>query len=220
MPKLVLAVLVFTMPAIALAQAEQGARGGKWEFSIGAVFQQSKSLGSDGGSSLSIDDTNGWGTNIGYNVNAQLNLSVDLDFLKPRYTAVLVDEMDPGNTTTINHKASQFNGRFKGTYYLFTTRFSPFFEAGFGWSEFDSNVATGPPITGCWWHPWWGLICSDFYNTFTETSFSYGVGAGVRHQFSNDVFIKAGINIWDYDSLGMLEDPTMVGGRIEFGWLF
>jgi len=90
MPKLVLAVLVFTMPAIALAQAEQGARGGKWEFS----------------------------------------------------------------------------------------------------------------------------------NTFTETSFSYGVGAGVRHQFSNDVFIKAGINIWDYDSLGMLEDPTMVGGRIEFGWLF
>lgn len=211
-------IILFVVPGIALAQ---GNRANSWEWSFAVLYQESKSMGSEAGSSLNVDDDYGIGVNIGYNFTNHLTLGVDLDWLSPDYQAVLVDDtVTPPDTTTIDHEFSQFNGRIKGTYTFLDGPFMPFVEAGIGWTYVDSNVLDGPPITGCWWHPWWGYICSNFYSTFSNTTFTYGAGLGLRYHFRGGSFLKASYNVWELDDVGNVSDSTITGVRVEFGWGF
>jgi opacity protein-like surface antigen len=217
MRNLAVAILLIAIPCVSSAQ---GDRAGKWEASVSGVFQESKSIGSEGSSTLDIRSNEGYGINFAYNLSNKLALGLDLEFLKPGYTAVLVDETGLEDDIVINHKISQFNGRLKGTFNFIDGPFTPFVEAGLGWSYFDSNVADGPPIVGCWWHPWWGYICDGFYDTFNDTLFSYGAGAGLRYEFIGGMFIKASYNYWEMDGLGNANDSAFEAGRIEIGGLF
>jgi hypothetical protein len=211
-------IILFAMPGIALAQ---GNRANTWEWSFGAIYQASKNMSSQAGSSLKIDDDYGISFNIGYNLSNHLTLGVDLDWISPDYHAFLVDDsVSPPRTTTIDHEFSQFNGRIKGTYSFLDGPLMPFVEAGIGWTYIDSNVLDGPPQTGCYWHPYWGYICSNFYSTFTETSFTYGAGVGLRYHFRGGTFLKASYNVWELDGVGNVSDSTLTGGRLEFGWGF
>ncbi len=168
----ILAALLLT-PAAAFAQYYSG--GSNWDFSIGAIYQTGKSAGGSNDSSLRTSDEVGLGLTLGYKLNRWFTIGGDLDYLSPRYSAVLVSENDPTDTINIDHRATQFNGRIKGTFNFTEGPFIPYAQLGIGWSSFDSNVADGPPQTGCWWHPWWGYICSNYYRTYGSTEFSYGV---------------------------------------------
>jgi hypothetical protein len=211
-------IIFFAIPGIALAQ---GDRSRSWEWSFAALYQDSKNMGSEGGSTLAVDGTLGFGLNFGYNLSNKFTLGFDLDYIKPDYRAVLVDDMVvPAASTTINHKFTQWNMRFKGSFNMLDGPFVPFLEAGLGWTYIDSNVADGPPITGCWWHPWWGYICNNYYSTFTETTFTYGAGLGFRYHFRGGTFLKASYNVWELDGVGNISDPTISGYRLEFGWGF
>lgn len=216
----VAAVVVFflAMPGLALAQ---GNRSQTWEWSIAALYQQSKNMGGGMGSSLNVKDDYGLGFNLGYNFSNNLAVGFDLDYLSPDYTAILVDDtVSPADKTTINHELTQWNGRLKGIYSFGDGVLQPFVEAGLGWSSFDSNVADGPPIVGCWWHPYWGQICSGYYNTFNNTTFTYGAGLGLRYRFRGGSFLKASYNVWELDDMGGVGDSTISGARLEFGWGF
>lgn len=218
MRKVFIAILLLTVSVTANAQRDKSRT---WEWSIAALYQESKDMGSANGSSLNIDGELGFGFNIGYNWTDHFSIGVDLDFLRPDYTAVLVDDtVVPNDTTTINHELSQFNGRIKGTYNFGSGPFRPFVEAGFGWSYFDSNVADGPPIVGCWWHPWWGYICDGYYSTFHDTLFTYGVGIGAKYQIVGDSFLKFSYNAWQLDGVAAAGDENVTGFRLEYGWNF
>jgi len=217
MRNLVLTILLIALPCISAAQSN---RGQNWEVSASAIFQESKSIGGEGGSSLDVNSDTGIGINFAYNFSSRLALGVDLEFLKPKYTAVLVDDTGIEDDLVINHEFSQFNGRIKGAFNFIDGPFTPFVEAGLGWSNFDSNIADGPPTTGCWWHPWWGYICSNFYSTFSDTLFSYGAGAGLRYEFIGGLFIKASYNYWEMDGMGNASDSSFEAGRIEIGGSF
>ena len=211
-------IIFLALPGIALAQ---GSRANSWEWSFAALYQDSERLGSEGGSSLNVDGDYGIGVNIGYNFSDHLTLGVDLDWLSPDYRAVLVDDtVSPAETVTIDHEFSQFNGRIKGTYTFLDGPLKPFVEAGLGWTYIDSNVADGPPITGCWWHPWWGYICSNYYSTFSNTSFTYGAGLGLRYDLRGGSFIKLGYNVWELDDAGSAGSGTISAARLEYGWTF
>ena len=210
-------MLLIALPCISNAQSN---RSESWDMSVSAIFQDSKVIGGEGGSSLDIDSETGFGFNFAYHFNSKLSLGMDFEFLRPDYMAVIVDENGVLPDIVIDHQISQFNGRIKGNFNLMEGPFTPFLEAGLGWSVFDSNVADGPPTTGCWWHPWYGYICESFYSTFTDTLFSYGVGAGLRYDFIGGSFIKASYNYWEMDALGKTDEPAFEAGRIEFGWTF
>ena len=225
-----LVCLFFLMPIAALAQwSNSGSRADSWEVSVGAIYQRSESVGGSGSdsmamvsnsSSLRVEDEWGYTFNGTYFFTDHLALGVDLDFIRPRYQATLVPDDANLNPVTINHRASQFNGRIKGSYLFSKNAFSPFVELGLGWSNFDSNVASGPPITGCWWHPWWGYVCSNFYDTFSSTEFTYGAGVGLRYELLGDGVIKASYSYWELDSGGQSSDFGLEGARLEFAWRF
>ena len=212
-----IAMLLVALPIISNAQ---GNRADSWEATASAIFQESNNLGGEGGSSLDIDSAIGFGINFAYNLSSKLALGMDFEFLRPDYSAILIDDTGARPDVEFNHELRQFNGRFKGAYNFTDGPFTPFVEAGFGWSYFDSNVADGPPATGCYWHPWWGYVCANYYDTFDDTVFTYGLGAGLRYEFVGGAFIKASYNYWEMDGLGNSEDADLSSGRLEFGWMF
>jgi opacity protein-like surface antigen len=218
MKKVLFAILLLGMSLTANAQRDNS---GTWEWSISALYQDSKSMGSERGSSMKVDSAIGLGFNVGYYLTDHFSLGVDFDFLRPDYKATLVDDtVVPAETREINHELSQFNGRFKANYDFLSGPFRPFVEAGLGWSYFDSNVADGPPVTGCWWHPYWGYICSNYYRTFSDTVFTYGVGAGFKYRFVGNSFLKLSVNTWTLDGIGAAGDENLTGARLEYGWRF
>jgi opacity protein-like surface antigen len=213
----ILAALLLT-PAAAFAQYYSG--GSNWDFSIGAIYQTGKSAGGSNGSSLQTSDEVGLGLTLGYKLNRWFTIGGDFDYLSPRYSAVLVSENDPTDTIDINHRATQFNGRIKGTLNFMEGPFVPYAQLGIGWSSFDSNVADGPPQTGCWWHPWWGYICSNYYRTYGSSEFSYGVAVGARYEFAGGTFLNLSYDYWELDTGGSRANPGLESIRLLYGWKF
>jgi hypothetical protein len=80
MRNLVLAMLLIALPCIANAQSN---RSESWDMSVSAIFQDSKVIGGEGGSSLDIDSDTGFGFNFAYHFNNKLSLGMDFEFLRP-----------------------------------------------------------------------------------------------------------------------------------------
>lgn len=215
---LTIAILLFALPAISSAQSY---RSKTWEASIAAIYQDSKFVSAEGGSSIDIDSQWGFGFGFAYNVSNKLAFGADFEFIRPDYTAVLVEENTAQPEIIIDHEMYQFNGRFKGIFNVLDGPFTPYVEAGFGWSYFDSKVADGPPNTGCWWHPWYGYICNNYYDTFDDTLFSYGGALGLRYELRGGSFVKLSYNHWLMDGFGSSsDDEAFEAARLEFGWSF
>lgn len=192
-------------------------RKGELEWSFAVIAQDSESAGSAGGSVVDVDSAIGLGFGFGYFVGDRFSIGADIEWLSPDYRATLVDEN--GNTSTFDHELSQFNFRFKGSYYFLDGPFTPYVELGAGWTYVDSNVADGPPLVGCWWHPWYGYICEGFYNTFDETSFTYGSALGLSYRLRGGTTLRLSYNTYGLDSDDAPE-PTLNAFRFEVAWGF
>ena len=202
----------------ASALAAETDRGRNWEATLQIIGSGSESSGGEEGSSIRFDSTVGWAFGITYNISEHLSLGFDGSFLRPDYKAVIVPEDD--DAFTIRHRASIFNGALNGTWNIMKGNFTPYLQLGIGWTNVDSNVADGPPSTGCWWDPWWGYICSDFYSTYKDNRFSWNAGAGLRYEFQNSMFVKGSINRVYLDGGNNAADPTFDMWKLELGWMF
>ena len=217
MRTILIAVLALAAPALSVAQTS---RANSWEWSVAAIYQDSASSGAAGGSNLKLDNQLGLGVNFGYNFTSKLFLGADFEWLRPDFSATLIEDAPTPETRTINHTMSQFNSRIKGRLTFLSSPLSPFVEAGIGWSYFDSNIADGPPVSGCWWHPWWGYICENFYSTFSSTEFSYGGALGLRYIMRNGMNLKLSVNQYWIDVGNAGGDPELNAARLELGWSF
>jgi opacity protein-like surface antigen len=211
------AILILAAPGLALAQG-YGGQPGAWELSFVGLYQEPEEASAGGGSLVDMDEGFGLGIGFGYYLTDHLVLGADFEWLTPDYTATLVD--NNGATSQFDHELTQINYRFKGAYYFLEGPFQPYVELGAGWTYVDSNVANGPPIVGCWWHPWFGEICDGYYDTFDETSFSYGGALGLRYEFRGGTFLRASYNNYEVDGSGDAPDPTLNAVRLEIAWEF
>lgn len=216
-----LRLLITTLALTSLsAQAqwvsEPTQRAGKWETTFGLYLTGSESVGGTRESSVDIDSGWGAGFSVGYNFTQNLALRFDGAWSRADYDAVL-DTEDNG-LVEISHELSAFTGQFNGVWNILDGAFTPYLQAGIGWTYLDSNVRDGPPSTGCWWDPWWGYICSNFYSTYNETNFSWNVGAGLRYEFGRGMFVRGGWEQMTIDGGGGV-DPGFDAFRFEFGWL-
>ena len=80
-------------------------------------------------------------------------------------------------------------------------------------------MADGPPVTGCWWDPWWGYICSQFWSTYSQSNLSYGAGVGLRWDITESIFAKDGYHLLILN-LSESKNAEFGSGRLEFGWRF
>ena len=218
--KRVLGVTLFVMctTATTLASA-QSPRPGELAYSIGAVQSFSDSYQGLGGSSLDLSSRTGIKFGVEYFTSSQLSLGFDASWVKPSYTARLVPE-DGSPAETLSHRATIFTGHFSGTYYFREGPITPFVELGLGWTYFDSNVSDGTPIIGCWWDPFWGYICSDFYSTYGATNFSYGTGVGLRWNFGRDRSVDLGYRWLEVEADGLGQKPTLESVAVELVFRF
>ena len=210
---IVVTALILTSSAVA-----QTSRDDKWEGTLQLLGTSAESSNGEMGSSIDVDSAVGLGFGFAYNFNEHFAIGFDGSWVKPNYTAVFNTEED--GLQTLRHKMTVFNGQINGTWNILSGPFTPYLQAGLGWTYIDSNVTDGPPVTGCWWDPWWGYICSGFYNTYSTTEFSWGAEAGLRYEFNNDMFIKGGYAHVDIDGGNNSADPSLNMWRLHVGWKF
>ena len=221
--RILLAVLLLLMAGSAWSQGAfrfgPDERAGEWNLSIGATYQGSEFINGEGGSSVDLSDDWGFLFNVGYNINNHFMLSGEFIFQTPKYEFTAIPQDPNDDIVNISARADFFSGLFKGTWHILDGNFTPFIDASIGFTYIDSRVADGPPQTGCWWHPWWGYICSQFWNTYDDTRFNYGGGAGLRWDVSRGVFLRASYSILFIDASNQ-SDPSLDVGRFEVGWRF
>lgn len=173
-------------------------RDGKWETRIGAMFQDSTDASFDGGTSVNIDSDTGIRVGMSHHLSDHFELGFNLDWFKTDYSANVAGDT-PGEIFPVEGDLEYTNLSFDATYNLMAGNFTPFVLASAGWNWVDTNIATGPPQTGCWWDPWWGLICESFQSTRTIDGFTYGAGAGLRYDFNESYSLSASYRKTWYD---------------------
>jgi len=199
------------------ANANYSKRGEKWESTFKVVYGQDTTIDAQGGSSTYIKSDFGWGFTLGYNLNPHILLNWDFSSTTPSYKATLVP--DSGPEVDINHKMDIYETQFNVVYNVLESSFTPYIQAGAGWSYIDSNIASGPPGAVCWWDPWWGYVCNGYQSTFNDTRFSYNVAAGIRYELSNYLTLKASYRQGFID-LSNSDDASIGSYHFEIGSIF
>lgn len=175
---------------ISVAEANQTRRAGQWESTFQLTNTQSFNIDGQDNSSVAVDNDIGWGFSLGYNINAHVLVNFEWMATRPDYKARFIN--DNGIPKTVDFRMDMYHTQFNGIYHFTRDKFTPYVQAGFGWSYLDSNIGKGEPIGGCWYDPWWGIYRCDYYqNTYNDTRFSYNVAAGVRYELDNGLTLKA-----------------------------
>jgi len=217
MKRVIILVSALMLSATAVAQND---RSEMWEFGVIVSDISSASLSSDTGSGIAFDSDTGFGLSVAYNLNNRFAIGADFIWSDPKYTAVLIPEGILPVPEVINHKANMFTYTFTGTWNILEGPLTPYLEGNIGWTNIDSNIADQPPITGCWWDPWWGYVCDTFYSTYSKTRNSYGGAAGLRWDSGNGWTLKASYGILEIDTNRATAKANMEVIRVDLAWLF
>lgn len=210
------AIVVVACMAVLSGQEAVADREGTWEATVQVIGNSSESSSGENGSGVDVDSDIGFGFGFAYNLSENFALGADFSFLNPDYDATIVPDVGPAYS--IDHEMDVFNSQVYAAWNFMEGPFTPFVQAGIGWTYIDSNVADGLPSTGCWWDPWWGYVCANFYDTYDDTSFSYGAGAGLRYEFGNGLFVKGAYNFMKIDASGDGADPDFDLWQLQLGW--
>ena len=201
------------------AAAQSADREGRWESRLGFVFLNSSDADFEGGTTAEFDSDTGFRFGFGYHYTNNVEFSMNLGIGTTDYSADVAGDAS-GEFFAVRGDLEYTTLTVDGTWNMLSGPFSPFLSAGFGWSWVDTNIATGPPETGCWWDPWWGYVCTSFQDTRTVDGFSYGVGVGARYDFTDTVAVHGSyrINWIDFDKSE--STPDFDGFELSFGWKF
>jgi len=198
------------------ASANYTKRSDKWEASFKLLNNQSSEVDGQGGSGLALDSDYGWGFTLGYNVNPHILVNFDFSSSTPSYKAISIDET--GGNQQVNGKMDLLESQFNVVYSLFASQFTPYVQAGLGWSYIDSNIVSDVS-QGCWW-TWWGAYyCDSFVNTYDDTRFSYNVAVGFRYELNNSLFFRASYKQAVID-FSHSDDASIGSYHIEVGSIF
>jgi opacity protein-like surface antigen len=191
---LILLLLVFSSTLHAQRfnkkQEYEGLRDGTWEASLLIGSQDSLDVSGENGSSAKFDSELAWGFSVGWNWTPRWNFAWKFMLAKPGYEVNIVPEDPDIDPRTLAYTADRYSNQISATYHFFKTPFTPFVQAGVGYAKIDSNVPSAPPITGCWWDPYWGYICDTTWSTYDTSGFSYSVGLGLRWDVNGALFFR------------------------------
>ena len=211
-----LALLAASQGAGAQMMNNTGGGAGDWEFRLGPVFNESKDINFDGGSTVHLKSDTGFKFGTDYYVTDHLIVGGNFGWARSDFT---------GTVRGTNGASSYENGRvdlstlmFDATYTLLEGPIKPFGVVGLGWNWASTNIASGPPQTGCWWDPWWGYICSGYQPTKGSTSFAYQIGGGVQFNFTHAFAVTADYRYTVIDLNNASSKPGISSIGLMFVW--
>jgi opacity protein-like surface antigen len=192
---------------------------GDWEFRIGPVFTESKSVGFNGGSHADIDSTTGVKVGTGYYITDQLIVGMNFGWAESSFNGTVQGNLAQ---SSIENGHVDFSTLMFDATYLLPLRgaIKPYATAGLGWNWINTNIAAGPPQYGCWWDPWWGYVCSGYQPTHGESSFAYQAGAGVQINFTRSFSINVDYRYTWIDLSNADGTPGFGAVGLMFVWRF
>ena len=211
--------LLATLVLAPAAFAQSADRAGTWETRLDIVYNNSADWDFAGGTTAEIDSDTSFLIGFGYHLNDNLELGGNFTFGQTDYTADIVGD-EPGEIFGVRGEYESSSLLFDATWNFLPGAFSPFVSASAGWAWVDTNIATGPPQTGCWWDPWWGYVCSTFQDTKSLDGFSYGFDVGARYDFSDTLAAHASYRMMWVDLDNADGTPDIDGFRLGLGWKF
>lgn len=218
----VCAALLWSSYSQAAVVKVRGERAGHWDASFMLNYVEGDSQGTENDpynqGYSKVDNNMGWGLGFHYNFNAHWNLGFDMAFNNPDYKAQ-VSTVSPVTGeleySYVDHTANRFDGQINGQYNLLSGSFTPYVQAGLGWTYMDSNIVSSLSTYcgGYYYYPY----CRTYANTYDDTSFSYNLGVGLRWDVSDAIFLKvAYIQQWVDNS----DSTSPQTGRAEIGFMF
>ena len=214
----------------AMAQFGHGgdvnASAGDWEFRIGPVFTESKNIGFNGGSNANVDSTTGVKIGTGWYVSPHLAIGMNFAWANTSFngtvcnTSIACNSANPPSIHIENGHVDFSTLNFDATYTFLEGPIKPLVVAGLGWQWLNTNIASAPPQTGCWWDPWWGYVCSTWQPTHGSSSFTYQVGGGVQFNFSRTFAINADYRYTWFQLTNATGTPAIGTVELMFVWRF
>ncbi len=213
-------ILVAALALSSTAVAQQNSRNQMWDFGVLVGNLSGDTIEGADDSSLETSSAAIYGFNFAYNFNSHLALGAELSWAKPDYDATIIPDDGVGDPEVIRHTANLFSYGFKGTFNLLKGPLTPYAELGIGWTEMDSNVSDQPPVTGCWWDPWWGYVCDTFWSTYSKTRETYSGALGVRWDLDNGMSLKGSYGVMQVDTSKATSDAKLDYYRVDLAWRF
>jgi opacity protein-like surface antigen len=194
-------------------------RAGTWESRLGIAFTNSTDGDFAGGTTVDIESDENLRLGLGYHLTDNIELGGMFNFGQTDYKANIAGDQI-GEIFRVKGDLDFTTIMFDATWNMMSGNFSPFIVGAAGWSWVDTNIASGPPQTGCWWDPWWGYVCSSFQNTRTIDGFTYQLGVGARYDFSSAFAVHASYRMTWVD-FHQSDSPVDIDGfEISIGWKF
>lgn len=167
---------------------------------------------------LEMDDTGLGGFGFAYHANPFLSVRAEFMFGGATFRSQVPTRT--GGSTELEMDAFLHTGRLNLDYNIINRRLTPFLTAGIGYQYLETEIKTAPPVTVCWWDPWWGWVCDTDYPRASEWDFTWNVGAGVRWDITDSLFVKVqvGANWLQYS--GSSSITTQLEGFFCIGWAF
>jgi opacity protein-like surface antigen len=207
---------VAALAALPLGSALGADRAGTWETRLDITYQNSADWDFTGGTTADIDSDTGFLVGVGYHLSDQLELGGNLTFGQTDYDADIVGDTVLDFSVSGEYESTSL--MFDATWNFLPGEFSPFVSGSVGWSWIDTNIATEPPQTGCWWDPWWGYVCTTFQDTKSIDGFAYGVGVGARYDFSDTLALSGSYRMGWVDLDNASGTPDMDSFLLQLGW--
>ncbi len=207
-----------------VASAGPGDREGSWETRVGIIFNNSSNWDFTGGTTADVKSDQSLLLGLSYHYSDNLEFGGNVNFGSTDYNAdIATDANNDGvadGTVGVHGSFDNTSLMFDATWNVMDGPFTPFFSATAGWAWIDTNIAEGPPQTGCWWDPWWGYVCANFQDTKSIDGLAYGFDVGARYDFSESFDVKASYGMRWVDLSHASGTPDIDGFSLTFGWKF
>ena len=167
---------------------------------------------------VSMDDTGLGGFGMAYHFNDFLAVHADFMFGNSTFGGDV--PLESGGTVHVSQDAFIQTGRFNLDYNIINRRLTPFVTAGMGYQYLETDLQNAPPVNVCWWDPWWGWSCQTRQASAWQTDFTWNVGAGVRWNITDQLFIKATVGAQWLEYSGANGITTQLEGMFAIGWMF
>ena len=213
-------VLLAGIAVTGIAGAQSADRAGTWETRLAVTFENSADWDFEGGTTAEIDSDIGWVLGFGYHLNDNFEVGGTFEFGQQDYVADIANGTLPGVVFSVDGELETLRLMIDGTYNFLPGKFSPFISGAIGYSWIDTNIATQPPQTGCWWDPWWGYICTTYQNTKSIDGLTYRLGVGMRYDISDTFAVHAAYRMTWIDLDNANGTPDQDGFLLGVGWKF